>query len=81
MYLVQRSFSLPKKLTVEAINVLPEVLQHGGIPRQLEIQESAFATRRGGFIQKVIDPFAENWISVVLYHLNFTRSKLGTLRT
>ena len=35
-YPVQRSFPSDRKLTVQAANVLREVLQHGNIPRQLE---------------------------------------------
>ena len=33
---MQRSFPSDRKLTVEAANVLREVLQHNSIPRQLE---------------------------------------------
>jgi len=62
---VQRSFPSDRKLTVEAANVLREVLQHGSIPRELDDPGIRLCYEEGWVHSEATDRFANNVVCVL----------------
>lgn len=62
---VQRSFPLDEKLTVEAANVLREVLQHGSIPRALDNPGIRLCYEEGWVHSEATDRHAKNVVCVL----------------
>ena len=62
---VQRSFPSDGKLTVEAANVLREVLQHGSIPRELNDPGIHLCYEEGWVHSEATDLFANNIVCVL----------------
>lgn len=64
-YPVQRSFPSDPKLTVQAANVLRDVLQHGSIPRRLEDEGISLCYEQGWVHSETPDPNTENVVCVL----------------
>jgi hypothetical protein len=62
---VQRSFPSDKKLTVEAANVLREVLQHGSIRRQLNNPGIRLCYEEGWVHSEATDLLADHIVCVL----------------
>ena len=62
---VQRSFPLDGKLTVEAANVLREVLQHGSIPCDLNDLGIRLCYEEGWVHSEATDDYATNVVCVL----------------
>jgi len=62
---VQRSFPSSQKLTVEAANVLREVLQHGSIRRQLDDPGIRLCYEEGWVHAEAMDLYAEDIVCVL----------------
>lgn len=62
---VQRSFPSQRKLTVEAANVLWEVLQLGNIPRNLENPGIRLCYEEGWIHSEATDQHAANIVCVL----------------
>ena len=64
-YPVQRSFPSQRKLTVEAANVLREVLQLGNIPRNLENPGIRLCYKEGWIHSEATDQDGNNIVCVL----------------